>query len=373
MGYVGFSAKGGFTERFINLCTIKKIPLWNMKKVGDVFYAETTVEGYKSIRQSAYRSGVKMKLEGKHGLPFFLNSNRRRNGIVIGFAAAMLIVFLLSTMVWSISVEGNKELSEAEILTVFEQLGVRKGVFRKSIRSSDVAYEAEKQLPELLWASVNVKGSRVEIVVCERTDAPEFPDTETPCNIVADEDGVIVSVQANIGTEAVKPGDAVIKGDLLISGVTENLDGTQNLKSARGNVKASVVRNISSDCKDKAFFTQSQYKKRYSLYLLGIRIPFGFSVGESNYCYEESYLSNGKITLPVGIITEHSFTADCETALSDETLTLYNAQAYSEKYREICNEAEINSENFSFSDGAFFCEITAWKDIGVRQEIFIEK
>lgn len=371
LGYVRFSATGGFPERFVNLCTNRRIPLWNMKKVGNVLYGETTVEGYKAIRQSAYRSGVKMELVGKCGLPFFLSGNRRRKGIVIGFLASMLIVFLLSTMVWSISVEGNKNLTEAEVIEAFEQLGVRRGVFSKKIRASEVAEEAEKLLPGLLWASVNIKGSRVEIVVCERTDAPEFPD-KTPCNIVASEDGVITAIQANIGLEAVKAGDAVVKGDLLISGITRNLDMSESFKAARGNVTAEVKREICADCADLIFYTQSEKKTRYSLYFFGLKIPLDFRVGEENYHKSESMLSNGKITLPAGIITEHSFCNENEAKIPPEKQRLMNANLFCESYYEIYCEAEIKQAVFTEQNAAFMCEITAEKDIGLRQEIYIE-
>ena len=372
LGYVSFSASGGFSERFVNLCTHNRIPLWNMKKVGNVLYGETTVEGYKAIRRPAYRSGVKLKLESKRGLPFFLNKNSARKGIVIGFLLSMLIVFLLSTTVWSISVEGNKSLTEEKVLEVFSQLGVKRGVFAKSIRASDVAEKAEKLLPELLWASVNVKGSRVEIVVCERTDAPEFPD-ETPCNIIAAEDGVIVAVQAEIGKQAVSAGDAVVKGDLLISGVTQNLDMSENLKPARGNVTAEVKRSISADCADMKFYTQSELKTRYSLYFFGLVIPLDFRVGETNYHRSESFLSNGKISLPVGIVTEHSYKSENEASLPPEKIRLMNANLFARRYYEIFREAQIKQVVFTDESTAFVCEITAEKDIGSRQEIFVEK
>ena len=83
-GYVSFSAHGGFCERFVNLCTLNRIPLWNMKRQSDTLFADTTVRGYKSIRQSAHRSGVKLKIVKKHGLPFLMEHNRRRRGILIG-------------------------------------------------------------------------------------------------------------------------------------------------------------------------------------------------------------------------------------------------------------------------------------------------
>ncbi len=371
LGYVSFKAKGGFTERFVNLCTLNRIPLWNMKKQGNTLYGETTVDGYKSIRQSAFRSGVALRLEGKHGLPFFLERNKIRKGIVAGFLVSMLAVFILSTMIWTVSVEGNKRLSEAEVLAVFEQLGVKKGAFAKRIRAGEVAEEAEKLLPGLLWASVNIKGSRAEIVVCERTDAPDFPDT-APCNIVASEDGVIVAVQAEIGEQAVKAGDAVTSGDLLISGVTKNLDMSENLRPARGNVIAEVKRNINADCSTVSFYAVSEAKTRYSLYFFGLEIPLGFSVGEDNCHREESFISNGKITLPVGIITEHAFLNNSEASLPAENTALVNADKFAGEYYRVFREAEIKSVETTTQNGVIRCNIIAEKDIGKRQEIFVE-
>ncbi|MEG1551624.1 MAG: sporulation protein YqfD, partial [Oscillospiraceae bacterium] len=81
LGYVDFTAVGGFPERFINLCTNNKIPLWNLKNSKSIVYGTTTIKGYKAIRQSAKRSGVTLKIEKKHGLPFFEHKNKKRVGL----------------------------------------------------------------------------------------------------------------------------------------------------------------------------------------------------------------------------------------------------------------------------------------------------
>ena len=62
LGFVTFTAYGGFPERFVNLCTMNKIPLWNMKKEKDFITADTTVNGYKSIKASAKNSGVRVRI-----------------------------------------------------------------------------------------------------------------------------------------------------------------------------------------------------------------------------------------------------------------------------------------------------------------------
>ncbi len=371
-GYVSFSAHGGFCERFVNLCTLNRIPLWNMKRQSDTLFADTTVRGYKSIRQSAHRSGVKLKIVKKHGLPFFMEHNRRRRGILIGLAACVLVVAALSRFVWSISVEGNHKLSKEQILTVFAENGVKIGALKKGISPEDASYNATRSLPELLWASVNIKGSHIEIVVKERTDAPEFPDT-TPCNIVASEDGKIISVQANIGDVQVQAGDLVLKGDLLISGVTKNLDGSENLKSARGNVEAEVNTEISVGG-EPLVFTQTEEKSRCLIYFFGLKIPLGLPLHEEEYFTSESYLSNGELNLPVGIVREHFYYADTEAKLEGVYAQLYNAALYSKAYRDCLSSATLIGESFTSdaSSAGFTGMLTLKKDIGSKLEIFVE-
>lgn len=377
LGYVSFTAEGGFPERFVNLCTKNRIPLWNMQNRQKCITADTTVAGYKNIRQCAKKSGVRVRIEKKHGLPFFLSANKVRKGIIIGITAAVVIVAFLSTMVWSITVDGNKSISDEQILSVFSQLGVKVGVRRSSVSASDAADEAVKMIDGLNWASVNIRGSRVEIVVSEKTEAPEYPDTVTPCNIIAAEDGTILSIEVNIGEQEVKPGDAVLKGELLISGVTKNLDKSETLKAARGNVYARTNERIIASMQDESFKCESEQKTRYILYFFGLKIPLGISVSNENYSKTEKYLSNGKIDLPVGIICEHSFQTESETKLPPEYEKLYCAKKYSDEYKNLFENSEILKSSFFGSKAdtgyLFKGEYECKKEIGVRNEIFVEK
>ena len=59
----------------------------------------------------------------------------------------------------------------------------------------------------------------------------------SPANIVARKNGIVESVDASGGTSQVKPGDVVVQGELLISGVS-NLDKTLLLTRAEGEITA---------------------------------------------------------------------------------------------------------------------------------------
>lgn len=376
-GYVSFKAEGGFAERFVNLCTLRHIPLWNLKRDKNCLYAETTVKGYKSIRLPASRSGARVKMTAKKGLPFFINSNRKRRGLLIGLFASFAVVILLHSMLWSITVTGNKNISEEEILKVFEAEGVKIGALKSRIDVEKTAYNAQKAKPEILWASVNIKGSRAEIVVKEVTPSPEFPNTDIPMNVVACEDGEITAVNASVGEEAVKVGDLVLKGDLLISGTLEYPDGTTCLVSARGGVKAKVDRSINISDGNFVFNSPDRLKKRYSLSVLGLEIPLSFFAKSEHTHRDEAYLIRNGIKLPLGMIRDTGFDFGEAKQLTEEKTVLYIAKIYSEKAEDIYKSTSVLSCDFSFDSGAsqpsvsasFRCE----KDIGEFREIFIEK
>jgi len=378
VGYVTFAAYGGFPERFVNLCTKNRIPLWDMKKEKTFITADTTVKGYKSIKSSAKNSGVRVKLLKKHGLPFFIHKNRRRIGLLAGFMAAVITVSFLSTMIWSVSVSGNKTLTDEEILTAFETVGVKVGARRSAISPSDAAYEAKKLLPKIAWASVNIKGSRAEIVISELNEAPEFPDDTTPCNIIAAESGTIMGIEATVGIAEVKRGDAVLKGDLLISGITENLDKTYNLKAARGRVHARVSKEITASYNGEPLLRQSKLSKQRILFVFGLKIPLGRGVGEENVYTEKSFLSNGDTSLPLGVITNRVYYSEISEALPEEYQKVWSAHLFACSYREMYRESEeLLSSSFSFDTvngtpvftGNYECK----KEIGKTLEIFVEK
>lgn len=46
-GYVEFCAEGGFPERFINLCSVYHVRLWDVKRVKDKLYAKLCFETIK--------------------------------------------------------------------------------------------------------------------------------------------------------------------------------------------------------------------------------------------------------------------------------------------------------------------------------------
>lgn len=331
-GYVSFTARSGFGERFINLCRINNIPLQNLKNRNSVLFAQTDIESYKKIRSVAAKSGMKVRLCGKHGLPFILNRHRHRFGIIAGAIFCIFFVLFLSTRIWRIEVYGNNRVSAEEITAVFSELGVHKGAASDKINASEVEAAALRRLPEISWLNINISGCTAMIEVRETVEKPKTENDNSPVNLVAARDGKLLILRPFNGTAEVTVGSAVLKGDLLISGVEENKDLSTDLCRADGYAVAKTVRSAESTLPLSFTARKSvSIKKRYTLHFLFFDIPLGKNMpsgfSESRFLFIKNAVLPMGVTKTVGnVCNEHKCTLSANDAVLLATLRFSEAR-----------------------------------------------
>ncbi len=378
LGYINFRAYNGFADRFINLCVKEGIPLWNIRRVGDRISASTTIDGYLNIRSPAKKSGMRMKVIEKRGLIFFLKRNKLRVGIVIGLALCIIIISVLSQFVWSVSVVGNVAVESDEIIERLSSYGIDVGAKASKEEMRIAAQQLVTDIEKLSWASVNRKGSVIVVEVREKVDAPTMYDNSVPTNVVAKEDGVILSIDVLHGIAEVKTGSAVAKGDLLISGIMTHRDNTETLVHADGHIRGAVEKQYSFTGEGITLYQQSREYKRKQLFFFALKIPLGKAPPSSFYTEHKSFIEGEEIMLPLGIITqygaEYSQTPLEKTESLDKKIALLcNAI----NTRDILEYSHIKSstliaKNSEFGEEYEFkcvCE----QEIGILQEIYVEK
>ncbi len=376
-GYVSFTASGGFPERFINLCKLNRITLWELKCENSVISACTDCPSYKRIRSAAKKSGMRVRLSRKHGLPFFIERHSRRIGVLIGACLCVCIITVLSTRIWSIDVTGNSAVPSEKIAEVFEQLGVKVGVAgsRIDIRSTEIA--ALQRLPELSWLNINIAGSAARIEVRERKPETKIDADSKPTDIVAARDGQIVILRSFSGTPAQKIGSAVLKGNLLISGAKENKDLTVRFCHASGYVVARTARSTAvSQSSTLSVKKIADEKKSFILDFLIFSVPIG-KTGESAYRNKSMLYING-VTLPVGI-TECSETVyeDSEAKLSEERTKALALLRFFDKCAADFRYLKLEKTDISCNSSDKGCivsgEFTCLENIGEERAMQIEQ
>lgn len=376
-GCVEFSAENGFAERFVNICTAENIPLWDMHKLGSRMTAKTTINGYRSIRSAAKKSSMKVRMIKKTGLPFIISRNIKRKGLVIGFAALVFIMLLLSGRVWIIEIDDAENLTRTEVVEAFEKAGLKTGSRIKDLDIVKIENEAVLNLDNVSWAAINFKGCVAEIKIRKLKKKPEIETHTGYSNIVAGKDGQIEILEVYRGSAATAHGQTVTKGDLIISGITESKTQQNLFTDADGYVVAKTNINVETHTPKTVTELIPKTKKVWSFYFLGIEI---FPPGkEDGICYEHRRrpVINGKV-LPFGInyrqytvFTEKEKTISSAEArlmaINDYALESYNRTLHAQIIDQKVGISE--TENGFDVKGKYFC----YENIGESVSFEIEE
>lgn len=370
LGYLRFKVDGGSPEKFLNLTAKEGITLWNIKRDGSGICANTLISNYKKLMPAAERSGVRIFVLKRTGLPVKLEKHRRRYGFAAGTVFFILMLWYFSGFVWNVQIVGNSKVETREIQYTLSDLGLKPGIRAGSINITKVEQEALIMLPDLSWMHINLDGGTAEVKVGERSQRPEIVPDNLPCNVKASETGQIIQIQVHQGKAAVKAGDTVLKGGLIASGVIlEEKSGITRYVHARAAAIARTKHKLSVTVPFKTTEKVNTGKiiKKYKLNFIGLEIPFYRNVpaGSFNRTVYKNMFTVGSVQFPVGIttyvfteyreapvvLTKKQAEAKAKALIAEKEKTeLSNAKIAKKAYNEKCDSAGITFM------GAYDCE-----------------
>ena len=223
-GYVRISVRGFSYERFLNLLAVNDIFAWDIQKFRGKITLSLTVNGLKRIKPVLKKTNCRFKIISRGGLPFVLHKYRKRSVFACGFALFFLLVFYMSQFIWLIDINGNCGLSDAEMLRFMKNKGIYTGIYKHKIDINSLKEDLCREYPQIAWISITQNGTRLFIDISEKTENTVITDNSVPCDIISSRDCIVSDIVAQSGTPVVKSGDAVKKGDILISSAFEGVD-----------------------------------------------------------------------------------------------------------------------------------------------------
>lgn len=306
---------------------------------------------------------------------------RKRWGLFSGTILCIFLFYLSTFFVWSVRIEGNREVPDIEVIETLRAHGFYEGVFKNSVDTDEVELSFLADRREFSFCSINVVGGVAFVKLAPRIETRFAEDEHEPYNLVSSVDGVVVRLEVLNGQSVVEVGDTVHKGQLLVSGVIENTTNTLfRLRRAEGRVYARVVR-------EERFSVPLEYvQKEYThekevtrLRVLGRGLGAHFYPKGSNYDIVTSVetptvfgydMPFSKEKVVYAFYSEEKKTLDEEKALS-LAHDMYRAWA------STCLEgAVVENEEFSHTveDGVLtlVCHIRAIEDIAKRTQINVE-
>lgn len=319
------------------------------------------------------------------GLPTLFLRYRRRWGIAVGALIFAVLVPLSSSVIWTVDVSGNKNISDKYIKEMLKEEGFGVGSFIKNVDLDSVHNRFLIDSEGIGWISVNINGTHANVEVRETRPGTKKADNGACYNLIAAEDGQIERVAAIEGKPQIKIFDTVQKGELLVSGVISREEGGIRLESAEGSVFAKVNRSfevkVPLESEKKVYTGNKKVKKTLKFFNFDINlfrnsgIPYDFY--DTIISERQIYLFN-TVALPLWVISssdeeyEKRLCTLSEAEARDEAMLLYR-----ERLKEqlkgcelLTKETEIISDE---NEVIIKCELYCIADIAVSSELIIEK
>ena len=241
-----------------------------------------------------------LEIAGVSGLIPGIRAMGLRILLPIWLVLLTLGVFWLQGHMLFFRVEGNTTLPDLMILDALEQCGVGFFTQEDQVDLNLLKNQMISRLPELSFLTINHRGPVAQVVVREREEKPILAGSAAPANILAAKDGLITSVTATGGSQVIRPGEFVTKGQLLISGVT-NLDKTLMISRAEGEVYARTWNALDAVTADEL-----AYKRRTGRETRVFAVTFGkkkikfYKTSGISYGNYDKMTTEKPLTLPGG-------------------------------------------------------------------------
>lgn len=229
-GYVRIGVGGYSPERFLNMCSYHNIYIWGLMPVKNGYEMYIMLKDFRKIRPFAKKTKTRIKIVKRTGFPFLLYRYRRRKLFFIGILICVIMLNVYSMFIWDIHFEGNEKWTDETLLEFLDSVDVSPFMLRSSVDCPSIVKNIRKEYNDIVWVSASVDGSCLNIHIKENDDTLHqdisVSGEKQPCDLIASKDGVITKIITRSGVPQVHAGDAVKKGQILVSGRIEVLDDT---------------------------------------------------------------------------------------------------------------------------------------------------
>ena len=226
-GYLYVCLTGYSPERFFNLCGNAGIVLWNIEPDGEAYHFCISLQAFHRLRPMLKKSGTRIRIEKRVGLPFLSFRYRHHRFFLVGLAALFVVLFIMSRFIWMVDVSGNSRYSTQVLTDYLQQAGIGYGTPKSNIDCEETELLLRNHFPDIIWVSVRMAGTRLYLEVQEQLLGAEAEQLETQTgatDLLAGVSGTVESIVVRRGTPLVQKGDAVEIGTPLVSGMLELQD-----------------------------------------------------------------------------------------------------------------------------------------------------
>ena len=232
-GYFLLRISGYSPERFMNLCRINGVVLWDIIPGEGCYECKILKKDRAEIEVFLQKTKVTAEIRKEYGLPFFLQKNKKRKLFFAGVVVALFFIYAMSFFIWSFTFVGNEKIRDDILLRFLNSRDVDYGTLKGKVDIPKIEEEIREYFDGISWVSLRISGTRLIVSVKENTTLNNVSDSgeEVGDDLICGTKGTIVHMVTRKGVPVVKVGDSVDIGTVLVEGRVPIYDNDGNIVS----------------------------------------------------------------------------------------------------------------------------------------------
>lgn len=354
LGYVRIQVEGYYIERFINICTNRKILIWNLKRKKEVqLFLNIGIKDFKKLSDISRRTNCKVRIKNKKGLPFLLYRYKKRKIFAIFLLVILIMIFISSRYIWNVDiiVQDNQIIENIE--GDLQKLGLKQGIKKNKINKEKIINEVRLHRKDISWIGLEIKGTNAKVKIVKSKEQPEIISNKDYCDIIAKKAGTISKITAQNGTAVVSVGDTVEAGDILIKGIMEGKYTEARKVHSLGVVEAEIIYSKTKEvCFEQEIYNKTGKKEnKYEISINNKNVKLYKNNSKFDlYCSE---INQNKIKifhnyyLPISIkrITNFEQTKEVKKYSIEEAIEIATQELTKEFENEFSNKEKTIDKN----------------------------
>lgn len=166
------------------------------------------------------RFSIRCEILSRRGQDAVLRRLKSRATLIAGILICLACMSMFLSRVWIVDVEltDGRSGSTETLASTLSEMGIHPGMVQSDLDAGLLEEELAARAPDYSFIGVRLQGVRLLIEATPAVAEPELYALENARDLVAQCDGVVLSVRVLSGIPCVQPGDTVVRGQTLIRG-----------------------------------------------------------------------------------------------------------------------------------------------------------
>ncbi len=315
-GQVRVRVTGAPLERFLNLCLRENIRLRALERQDwNRLECTLTLHDFRKLRTKMGRTGCRVHILRRKGLPFLARAMQRRAVLSLGFVALGMLLWALQTRLWVLELKTPPGVSSAELSRALAAEGVAVGMKLDGFDDRAVQRRLMLKMDSISYVTFNRTGNHMIVEAHAKQEHETARDDSGITSVVARRPGQIVRVTPVSGWPVVKAGDIVDTGEKLIDalippsrdieGLTPRLSWSDGEVIARTWYQKTVLRPLAVLHKQYTGKTTTQYALIWGKHRINFYLGSGICGAGCDKIIDVNYLTiTDGLTLPVALVRQ---------------------------------------------------------------------